>query len=254
MTTLLNCITTEITYDNLYHSIIQHFRNTLNDDNFPTTLKEFDLLVAKKIIYLHEDLDINLTSKKINISRNIVAKFLWDLKGGYKQIKGTWNNIIDSKINALNNSKNMPLEVILFKDMNEDIFLKLKNDSPLDVKFNKNGFINESSLILNYEELESNSDFEVMSSEYEYLLYSAFFASEVAIDIGNSSYGTSMGLGNPSRDQKYLQDTFGVSFANYDYYSANSSESPIIGIKMIRPSDERINELTLMLNNLKKDF
>ena len=246
----------EITYENFYRTILSEFKGSFKGQEMPSSLKEFDILVNHKKSYLFEELDVNLTASKQKKARNIIAKMIWDLRNGYQSIKGTWDNIIDRYIQALNESKKMPLEVILVKDNCEDLLLKLKDSSNLDTSIKRYGFKNENEMLLQYEELDNDSHFEEMEESYEAILNTAFFASEVAVDTGNVSCGGSMGFGDSLSDVEYLKSSFGISFiGDHDgYYAVDSSDSAILAVKMIRLSDERIDGMITMLNSLKKDF
>ena len=243
-----------------FKSVIEtSFQNKFEGTKIPTNLKDFDLLVEEKKSHLLEILHINLTSKKQRVARNLVAKFLWNAKNGYSSIQGTWRNLIDEKIEYIKQSKNMPESMILVKDTNDDILYKLRESSNIDVQIEKRNFKNIQNLQV--DEIFINDDlfqkhYEEMTSEYEAIMNSTYFLSEMAVDIGYISYGQNQGFGSKFEDFKYIKETFGISVLNHGttYHAVNDSEQPIVILKLVRSPNKDIQNLIQKLEEMKELF
>lgn len=226
--------------------------------DIPKSLKELDEIVEVKKAYLLEELDINLTNKKQKTARNLMLKMLWDIKGGYQQIQGQWHNAVDKMIENLEKAKQHPEEIILCKDLNEDLLLKLKDSSTLDVSFDKRGFNNPDELSLCVEELSSSDDFEEINLDFENLIREAYFATEMVVNAGEFSCGSSDGFGNCEDDIDWIQDYHKIQFIGNrhsdGYYALTGDSNTIVVIKIVRMSDKQINETIEALKDVKKRF
>lgn len=244
------------TTQNVIKNIERAFSSIHSD--IPKSLKELDEIVEAKKVYLLEELDINLTKKKQKTARNLMLKLFWDIKGGHQQIQGQWHNAVDKMIKDLEESKKHPKEIILCKDLNEDLLLRLKDNSNLDISFDKRGFNNPDELSLCVDDLSISDDFEEMNLEFERFISETYFATEMVVNSGEFSCGSSDGFGNCEDDINWIQDYHKIQFIGNrhsdGYYALSSDSNTIVVVKIVRMSDELIDETIESLHEVKKRF
>ncbi len=245
-----------------YESEVVRLINNISSKNIksaPTSIEKLDVLSERTKSGLERFLDVKLTDKRKNKTRDLTCFFELGLNDGLQQLSHIWSKVASSMAAELELAKVMPEQMYLtYCTATETLFMVTEPEKHNFV-MNKRGLEcspNQYLFQANGDEPHECPDLTMLESGQCDALVSAYHLVDIAVESGDISCGGGLGLGNESQDLDYLQSQFGLEPAKYQKdcepfnYFAASSDTDVMVMLVNRPSNETIDEMLSQLYGL----